>query len=258
MRIADHLTARTSSRAARRPVLRGAGAVEVPALHGGLSRLRRLGGRQRRPGHRLARRARRASTTRCSCTPRTRASSSATTAGSTSGSCTRSRCGCRCSLSYPRAVAAGTGARRDRHERRLRADLLDAAGVPHHERMQGRSFWADSPATPRRPGRGLLLPLLGARRRLPPARLPTTATARALQAHLLLQRRPRPARHAAPSTYPPEWELYDLAGRPGGAAQRLRRPGVPPDPRGAEDRDVATPRRPSATSRTRASQCPVS
>ena len=98
MRIADHLTAEDLKQPVPpRALGRRGGVVEVPALHGGLPRLRRVRRRQRRAGHRVARASAVTSTTRSSSTPPTRASSSATTAGSTSASCTRSRSGCRSS-----------------------------------------------------------------------------------------------------------------------------------------------------------------
>jgi arylsulfatase A-like enzyme len=46
-------------------------------------------------------------------------------------------------LSYPRAVAAGTVHDDIVSNVDFAQTFLDAAGVPHHERMHGRSFWAD-------------------------------------------------------------------------------------------------------------------
>ena len=109
---------------------RRGGAVEVPALHGGLPRLRGLRRRQRRPASSTGCASAATSTTPCSSTRPTRASSSATTAGSTSGSCTRSRSGCRSSCRYPRAVAAGQMHDGIVTNVDVAQTLLDAAGVP--------------------------------------------------------------------------------------------------------------------------------
>jgi arylsulfatase A-like enzyme len=46
-------------------------------------------------------------------------------------------------VSYPRAVAAGQVVTDMVTNVDWAQTVLDAAGVPHHERMQGRSFWAD-------------------------------------------------------------------------------------------------------------------
>jgi arylsulfatase A-like enzyme len=46
-------------------------------------------------------------------------------------------------LSYPRAIAAGTVLDGITTNVDFAQTILDAASVPHHERMQGRSFWPE-------------------------------------------------------------------------------------------------------------------
>ena len=113
-------------------------------------------------------------------------------------------------LSYPRVVAAGQVHDGIVTNVDFAQSILDAAGVAHHERMQGRSFWPDLTGT------------LGE----PPA---TGVYYRYWEHDDVNHRTPahygyRTARHkliyfyndglgvpgSSSRTYPPEWELYDL------------------------------------------------
>lgn len=113
-------------------------------------------------------------------------------------------------LSYPRRLEAGRVSDGIVTNVDLAQTILDAAGVTHHPRMQGRSFWGDlvgQPATP--PAEGMYY--------------------RYWEHDDIFHRAPahygyRTARHkiiyfyndglgipgTGPFTYPPEWELYDM------------------------------------------------
>ena len=201
--------ARSEDRSARRPLPRGARALEVPAVHGGLPRLRRRDRRQRGPGDRLAGAPRRAGRhlhdvqLRPGVLPR-----------------------------RPRLV------RQALHLRGVDADA--AAGLlpgPHRPRRPDDAADDERGPRPHDPGRGRcrappghagderataavrlrgadagrgLLPLLRARRPGVPRAGALRDPHRPLQARVLLQRRSGPSRLLDP----PEWELYDLRADP--------------------------------------------
>ena len=119
---------------------RGAGALEVPALHAGLSGDRPVRGRQRRPAARPISTAAASRRTRSSSTRATRGSSSAITACSTSASCTKNRCACRSWSAGRPASSAGTRSRAIALNVDFAPTFLDAAGVPVPAEMQGRSL----------------------------------------------------------------------------------------------------------------------
>jgi arylsulfatase A-like enzyme len=117
-------------------------------------------------------------------------------------------------LSYPRRLPAGEVFTEMVTNVDMAQTILDAAGVPHHPRMQGRSFWPD---------------LLGA-----PAEPPAAGIYYRYWEHDdKFHRAPahygyRTERYkiiyfyndglglpgTGPFTYPPEWELYDMAADP--------------------------------------------
>ena len=132
-------------------------------------------------------------------------------------------------LSYPRAVSAGQSLDRIVTNVDIAPTLLEAAGVDVPERMQGRSFWGDLTdavcGATRSGDGGLLLPLLDARRRKPPGRGPLRLPHAPPHPDLLLQRRARAARLLGPALRAGVGALRP-GGRPGGARQRRRRPGL--------------------------------
>ena len=209
----------------RRPA--GARRVQVPALHQALSAHGRSRSTTTSAACSTVSTRRASPTTPSSSTPPTRASSSASTAGSTSASCTRRALQMPFLVRYPAAIAAGSTSATHRLQRRLRPDLPRLCRRPRPELHAGTSL---RPVLRGRDADGLA------------ARSPTTATGctttsiheawahygvrdRPLQAHLLVQRRPRPARRP-PERRPAGMGALRLRGRPARAHEPRRRSGA--------------------------------
>ena len=130
-----------------RTFARGRGAVEVPALHGGLPRLRRLGRRQRRPARRVAARPRR---------PRRHRAPLRLGPGLLPRRPRLVRQAVHVRGVDPDAVPRVVPARGRRRARRIPASSATSTSprpcsrrpaYPPHPRMQGRSFWPDVAGT---------------------------------------------------------------------------------------------------------------
>ena len=130
-------------------------------------------------------------------------------------------------VSYPRAVPRGTTHTGIVSNVDVAQTLLEAAGVPAHPRMQGRSFWPDIAGTrvPDPPHDGLYYRYwmhddrshhVGAHYGI--------RTDRYCLVYFYNDGLGVPG--CSDERYPPEWELYDLVEDPHRAAQRRRRPRV--------------------------------
>ncbi|GLY71583.1 sulfatase family protein [Amycolatopsis taiwanensis] len=117
-------------------------------------------------------------------------------------------------LSYPRRLAAGAVFSDMVTNVDFAQTILDAADVPHHPRMQGRSFWPDLLGTPGQP------PAEGIYYRYwehddkfhkAPAHY-GYRTERYKLIYFYNDGLGLPG--TGPFTYPPEWELYDMAADP--------------------------------------------
>ena len=129
-------------------------------------------------------------------------------------------------LAYPRAIPAGGRHTGIVSNVDIAQTILDAAGVPHHPRMQGRSVWADLTGGAAPPAADGLYYRYWEHDD-PSHQAPAHYGYRTgrPQAHLLLQRRARVPRLRRPDL-PAGVGTLRPGGRPGRAAQRRGRPGV--------------------------------
>lgn len=117
-------------------------------------------------------------------------------------------------LSYPRRLAAGRVHEGIVTNVDLAQTVLDAAGVDHHPRMQGRSFWGDlTGEDPPPPAEGMYYRYW--EHDDPHHKAPAHygyRTARHKLVYFYNDGLGLPG--TGPGTYPPEWEMYDLEADP--------------------------------------------
>ena len=217
--------------------------MEVPALHGGLPRLRRVGRRQRRPRHRLAARAGR---------PRRHDRRLLLRPGLLPRRPRLVRQAVHVRGVDPDAVRPVLPAGRRGRARRStgssptstsRATLLDAAGVDVPARMQGRSFWA------RPHGSGCGRSAIGTTEGFYYRYWMHDDSSHQVGAHygyrthrytlIFFYNDGLGLPGCSDRRFAQEWELYDLEADPEELRQRRRRPGLRAGARRARGADVA-------------------
>ncbi len=118
-------------------------------------------------------------------------------------------------LSYPRRLAAGQVFADIVTNVDFAQTILDAAGVEHHPRMQGRSFWPDLLGTPQTDRRRRACTTGTGSTTTPSTRLPrTTGTAPRPHKIIYFYNDGMGLPGSGYYSYPVEWELYDLEADP--------------------------------------------